>query len=218
MVLWGMKNITVNIRCFTAIGQKSTKEFSKSLFCLFSLLTLSGCMTSGTSLPLAPSPPDRSHSISYTDSSKDGHVSQEGGVDVAFLPDYSESVSSITSIRVAEMDVSANLSENNSYKCRMKDRFDRKAVLAYEWDRSRLSMDVDGVNMSDMGSDMAIRIEYKLRIHPEKPKKAKCRAGAKWQGLIGTGYHELFVREEDTVWGKVRDIRKNPLKHISRIF
>ena len=213
-----MKNTLVNIRWFTANGQKSTKEFSKSLFCLFSLLTLSGCITSGTSLSLAPSPPDQPYLVSYTDNYRDDVSSRSSGDYVAFAPDYAESVSAISSVRASEGRVSASLSEKKSYKCRLKDRFDRKAVLAYEWDRSRLSMDVDGINMSSFGSDMAVRVEYKLRIHPEKPKKLKCREGSNWQGLIGTGYHELFVREEDTVWDKVRDVRKDPLQYIARIF
>lgn len=213
-----MKNTLVNIRWFTASGQKSTKEFSKSLFCLFSLLTLSGCITSGTSLSLAPAPPDQPYLVSNTEGYRESLSSQSSLDSVVFAPDYAETVSAIASVRASEDRVATNLSEKDAYKCRMKDRFDRKAVLAYEWDRSRLSMDVDGINMSSFGSDMAVRIEYKLRIHPEKPKKLKCRGGTKLQGLIGTGYHELFVREEDTVWDKVRDIRKNPMQYIARIF
>lgn len=87
-------------------------------------------------------------------------------------------------------------------KCRTKDRFDRAALLAYEWDRSRLSFDVDGVNMS--GDNAGFLVEYKLRFQPEKTKKQRCRYDSQWQGLLGSGYNELMLREDDRVHERVR--------------
>lgn len=86
--------------------------------------------------------------------------------------------------------------------CRVKDRFDRKYLVAYQWGRageSKLGLDIDGIGF-DGGEFEGVMLEYKLRLQPIPDKKDACRRASNWQGMLGTGYHELFVREEDTVW------------------
>lgn len=102
-------------------------------------------------------------------------------------------------------------------KCSLKDRFDRKAVLAYEWDRSRLAMDLDGVNM-DMDGNMGIKVEYRLRFQKWKKKKERCRYNSKWQGLVGSGYNEMFRRKDDTMWGKIKKMRKQATEFVDEVF
>ncbi len=213
-----MTHILVDIKRSAAIGRRRTqnyiRELAQNLFCLFCLLTVSGCMTSGISQPLAPLPPGYnssiSHSMAFSDLRRSGLVDTE----IDFVPDYAAAVSAVGHVDMADGISGASLGlseEKKKTRCRLKDRFDRKALMAYEWDRSRLSMDVDGVNMTSFGQDMAVRIEYKMRIHPEKPrnKKTLCRGHLKFQGLVGTGYHEFFERDENTVWDEVRDEVKN---------
>ena len=86
--------------------------------------------------------------------------------------------------------------------CSVKDRFDRKYILAYQWGQTgenQLGLDVDGIGF-DGGEVEGIKLEYKMRLQPIKNKKEKCRYESGWQGMLGSGYNEFFLREHDTVW------------------
>lgn len=84
--------------------------------------------------------------------------------------------------------------------CRVQDRFDKKALLAYEWGgRSRLGLDVDGLSYDSYDVEQ-VKVEYRLRFQQYKTAKERCRYGSSWQGMLGSGYNELFVRENDTIW------------------
>ena len=202
------------------------QEFLSKLFLCTSLLALSGCLTTGKSEPLAPLPP------SVTSSSLSAQQSH-----IAYQPHYfaaplQMALLEIDTAPIIENDLIQQPAVNAEHalpmkgkpdvvsslkKCRLKDRFDRKAVLAYEWGRSRLAVDVDGVNLSG-GSERSVRLEYKMRLHPEKTRKQRCRYTSSWQGLIGSGYNEFFVRKEDTVWGELKDAKKDALHYVSKIF
>lgn len=197
------------------------REFFNKLILCTSLLALSGCLTTGKSKPLAPLPPSvASRSLSAQQS------------DLAYQPHYFSAPLQIALLQVEsspiiDKGVDADLVRLlplkgkqdvvSSLKCRMKDRFDRKAVLAYEWGRSRLALDVDGVNLSG-GSEKAFRLEYKIKFQPEKTRKQRCRYSSSWQGLIGSGYNELFLRQENTVWSEVKDVKTSVTQYIDRIF
>ncbi len=98
-------------------------------------------------------------------------------------------------------------------ECRLHDRFDRKALLAYEWGDNRLGFNVQGLNMAG-GKVDGTMLSYRLRFSPDervayKTKRERCRYQSGWQGLIGSGYHEFFVRENDTVMQGLRDMRRD---------
>lgn len=217
----------VNNETFTATGyKKSTKElFSKRLFLVFSILTLSGCLSSGSSLPLAPSPPEYHHFTSTDHGSSEIHMLSEGD---NYIPDYAAAVTAVAGSgalvdarptdQIDGVVQVKSLSSTKIERCSLRDRFDRKVLLAYEWDRSRLSMDVDGVNMNSMGEDMAVRFEFKMRLQRGVKKVRKCRSKSQWQGMIGTGYHELIEREENTVWDEIRFLKKDVVKKIKDVF
>lgn len=103
------------------------------------------------------------------------------------------------------LSLSTNAAEGD---CSLGDRFDRGELLAYEWDRSRLGLDVDGINMKG-GDNQAVKLNYTLRLQPEKTQKQRCRYPSAWQGLAGSAYNELMLRKENTVWQQLRQIRKD---------
>ena len=80
-----------------------------------------------------------------------------------------------------------------------------------------MSVDVDGVSFGGSG-ERAMRVEYKLRLQPEKTKKQKCRYSSQWQGLVGSGYNELIVRESDTVWDEVKNLRREVTQYVENVF
>ncbi|MFP4313680.1 MAG: hypothetical protein ACLFR0_05065 [Alphaproteobacteria bacterium] len=82
--------------------------------------------------------------------------------------------------------------------CHIKDRFDRKAVLAYQWGRNLLGLDVDGIGF-DSTEIENIKMTYRLKLQPHLSKKESCRYKSSWQGLIGSSYNEFYKRENDTV-------------------
>ncbi|PCK00448.1 MAG: hypothetical protein COA45_01325 [Zetaproteobacteria bacterium] len=200
---------------------KGQESFNKLILSI-SLLALSGCVTTGKSEPLAPSPPSVASS---SFSAQQSHI--------PYQPHYFSAPMQVALLRVDTAPITESSlgvppeinaeylplkgASSSSSKCGIKDRFDRKAILAYEWGRSRLALDVDGLNLSG-GSERAIRLEYKMRFQPEKTKKQRCRYSSSWQGLIGSGYHELFVREEDTVWEEAKDVKRSVMQYVNRVF
>jgi len=127
-------------------------------------------------------------------------------VDVSVVPETDLTLSVSARDALAEGDHAAQASlqaEEVAKACSLRHRFDRKALIAYEWGDNRLGLDMDGVNMA--GADIkAAMVTYRFRFSPDrkvayKTKREKCRYHSKWQGLIGSGYNEFFVREDDTV-------------------
>lgn len=104
--------------------------------------------------------------------------------------------------------------EKKTANCSIKDRIDRDALIAYEWSRNRLSMDVDGMS----GGDTGMMLTYKIRLQPEKTKAQKCRYGSKWQGMIGSGYNELMVRDDDTLQDHFGKMRREFFDHLNNSF
>lgn len=194
------------------IGQ----EFFYSLVFSISVLTLSGCVTSQTSASLAPVPPTAQHNFIENDNTPmyaAHYFAPPQGVHS--IEQHDEIV---LSEKVTEAVIAASLDTDHTEvnSCRLKDRFDREALIAYEWDRSRMALDVDGIGG---GSDNSgLRFEYKIRLQPEKNEKQKCRYNAKWQGLLGSGYNEIVLRKQDTVMEEIRQKRSESLEFISSLF
>jgi hypothetical protein len=103
--------------------------------------------------------------------------------------------------------------------CSVKDRFDRKYAIAYQWGmggQNKIGLDVDGVGIG--GDIEGARLEYVLRLQADVPRKERCRNKSNWQGIVPTGYHELFVRETDTVWGELRKLTDDVDSRLDTLF
>lgn len=96
--------------------------------------------------------------------------------------------------------------------CSISDRFDRKGVLAWNFsdNQSRLSlnMKIDGIGFTGAEVEQ-VMLKFTYKFQPLKNRKERCRYPSGFQGLIGSGYNEFFLRQRDTVWDELRD--KNPL-------
>jgi hypothetical protein len=90
--------------------------------------------------------------------------------------------------------------------CRIKDRFDRGALLAYQWGQNRVALNVKGINLDSDGIE-GVKVQYTLKLQDHKSHKERCKYDSHWQGIVGSSYNELFLRKEDTVWGQVHDIK-----------
>lgn len=187
---------------------------------------LCGCVTTHASAPLVPPPPQV---VDRTDERHDGSLMMavffaEYTPHYAhnFVPPAAEQEAGIPLGAVARPELaglpqglgyerervvlSAKAAEQN---CSIGDRFDRGEVIAYEWDRSRLGVDVDGVSMGGGSDDDAVRLTYTLRLQPEKSDQQRCRYASAWQGIAGSAYNELVKRDQNTVWDQLRQIRKD---------
>lgn len=95
--------------------------------------------------------------------------------------------------------------------CNIGDRFDRGAALAYNFDdrqsRLALHLSVNGPSLSDPGrmelNSLMMRYTHKFSKPPQS-KKEKCRFESNFQGVIGSLYNELFIRNNYTVWKEIR--------------
>lgn len=208
-----MKSFTMCIFGAIPNGLKG-QEYFYSLVLVFCLLTLSGCVTSHSTASIAPLPPQGQHEFIETDASLHSahYFVPVKSEDSAALPyadiELYESNNKIVSNLSLESDV--------QNKCRLKDRFDREAILAYEWNRSRFALDVDGIGGG--GDQSGARIQYTIRLQPEKTDKQKCRYKSSWQGLMGSGYNEFILRKENTVIQEINVKRAEGAEFISSLF
>ncbi len=107
--------------------------------------------------------------------------------------------------------------EQTSKKCSIKDRIDRDDLIAYQWGRNRLGVDVDGINMRSTEME-SIKFQYTLRLQDHKTRKEKCRYESGWQGMIGSGYNEMFIRQEDTIWKQIDKIKNDAEDALDKLF
>lgn len=198
--------------------------FNKLVFCI-SILALSGCVTTGKSKPLAPKPP---LVLSNSLSTQSSHIQykphyfsapmQTDLLNIDTSPIMGNYLNQDDQVNGGHLpSIALNGGVDVPSECSLHDRFDRKAVVAYEWGRSRLSLDVDGVSLGG-GGERGVHLKYKIRFQPEKTKKQRCRYSSPWQGLVGSGYNELFVRKEDTVWAEIRDVKRSAAQYMDNFF
>jgi hypothetical protein len=93
--------------------------------------------------------------------------------------------------------------------CSVRQRFDKSYLIAYQWGRTgenKLGLNIDGVGFDSMKVE-AVTLEYTLRLQPWKTKKERCLYDSNWQGMIGSGYNELYVREGQNIWKEFRDFQ-----------
>jgi hypothetical protein len=179
-------------------------EKTGKIFCLSFALLLSACAEGG---------------MFSSDTSPPGYYEATG----VNLPDQAR-VARVTYIgsSAANAYASASLSPNaaalsesggGGKNCDFGDRFDRHTTLAYNFDdRHQLGFNL-GVN--NHGDDNAVTVSHALLVFhykfnsvksPSVPDEAaKCRYASHWQGMVGSAYNELFLRDSNTVWSELRD-------------
>ena len=160
-------------------------------------LSLSGCARDDASY--SPSP-------DYTGYFVDSHVHVP--MAAGFTPGWSGSPASSSSYRAP----AEALAQGGGDGCSFAGRFDNRSALAYNFDDNRSQI---GFNMSvnDHGSGMVnvsravvvFRYRFDHVKSPPREEKEKCRYASHWQGLVGSGYNELFLRDHNTLLGEVRD-------------
>lgn len=99
-------------------------------------------------------------------------------------------------------------------RCRIKDKFDRKALLAYEWaGGERLSLDVDGIGME--GTDISkVYFQYKVSLQPDLEKRDPCKYASAYQGILGSMYQEFMVHDGQHLTNEVDVIQSK----VSKVF
>lgn len=203
----------MNTECITPYLLRLCVKRQWSILVSCSLL-LTGCITSNTSKPLAPAPPEVNFSS----------VSRDIPIDVAQVAMDVNALSAVSPAAGAPpVEIAKSLTEEDKEKrCRIQDRFDRKAILAYEWDRSRLALDMDGLNVGFDGISKfeQIKLEFRMKLQRDakKDKRAACRYGSRWQGVVGSGYNEFFRREDDTVWEEIKALRQEARTYLENVF
>lgn len=175
------------------IKQGRTKILT--VFPTVAVLMLAGCSSSSDSAFLAPAPPEFDFNAPRQPITTVDIAPPAGGMETQPVDEtLDESV------------VAALEEQRIPAKCRIKDRFDRKDVLAFEWGQNRLSFDVAGLGLDSYEIEK-VRVRYRLRFQDYKTKKERCRYASSFQGLIGSGYNEFFVRKNDTVWEELKKLR-----------
>ncbi len=219
-----MKNTVKEFYFTPFVYFKGQESFYKLSIYIFIILTLSGCIASNQSEPLALKPPAVSAQYTKQSSFKSVYladpllggthdiVSSFNGLDDGSIESSEVAPNVSNGIKTALI----NSGNKKTKKCRIKDRFDRKAVLAYEWGYKRIALDVDGINLG--GGSKGIKLEYKMNLQRKKNRAQKCRYKSNWQGLIGSGYHEFFVKENDTIWGELRSIKNKVTSYMDETF
>ncbi len=193
-----MEQEKVKAKVFTPVSKKRGQNSLFNLILCFGILTLPGCVTTEEIAPLAPSPPAIDSSFFATQNQ------------TLYQPYYFAAPTESSGNKIIEstpIKAALNAPVSPPNECRFKDKFDRKSVLAYEWGRNKLSLDIDGINLKQ-SSNKAIRFEYKIRLQPEKTKKQKCRFLSNWQGLIGSGYNEVFIRKDGSIEREINKLKE----------
>jgi hypothetical protein len=96
--------------------------------------------------------------------------------------------------------------------CNLGDRFDSGAALAYNFDdrqsRLALHLSMDGPSFSDPSrlqvNSVMLRYTHQFSKPPQS-KREKCRFQSNFQGVVGSIYNEVFVRNNYTVWKELRN-------------
>lgn len=101
-------------------------------------------------------------------------------------------------------------------RCSLKARFDTGETVAYQWDgNKRLGLDLDTRGPSVTRA----YLRFKMAFNPGKRDKPdKCLYQSNWQGLVGSGYNELFRRNDNTVWQEIRTLKSEAEERLNTLF
>lgn len=182
--------------------QNRIKFLRHGLF-LCALLIFSACSSSGSfnTAKLAPLPPG----------GQAGNYEIASAADAArIMPAAGRSVSDNQWATARHERPVLAAKGGGSVNCAFKERFDRDALFAYEFgtnERKRLALDVDGINL-DNTQIKGVKVSFTYRLQADKPKAQRCRYSSGYQGLIGSGYNEFYIRDSGhTVWKEIDDVR-----------
>lgn len=102
--------------------------------------------------------------------------------------------------------------ESKALGCDIGDRFDNGAALAYNFanQKSRLSLhlSVDGPSFSNPGNlefnSVLVRFTHKFQ-KPSKSEANNCLFPSKVQGILGSAFNEVFIRDNYTILDELKD-------------
>lgn len=114
--------------------------------------------------------------------------------------------------RDAQAKLGLSEDQSKALGCSIGDRFDRGATLAYNFDdnqtRVALNLSVAGPKLSDPSrfelNSVVLRYTHAFSKPPPN-KREKCRFRSSFQGLVGSAYNELFIRNSFTVWKEIHN-------------
>jgi len=90
--------------------------------------------------------------------------------------------------------------------CRIKDKFDTDALIAYQMEEGRLSLDVDGIGY-DSQKVNKVYLNYTVSLQPELEKKDHCRYASNYQGILGSVYSEIVVHQGQNLSEEVEHLK-----------
>lgn len=91
-------------------------------------------------------------------------------------------------------------------KCGIKDKFDRDALLAYQMNDGKLSLDVDGLGYGSQKVEK-VYLNYSVSLQPDLVKKDACQYASRYKGILGSAYSELVVHDGENLRNEMHDIR-----------
>lgn len=167
--------------------------------CLGSCLGLSGCGTQTRELNFEPPSEESWHTAST--------AGDQGGGGFAAMSNKTEILIPGTP---NSYDLPKPITTLAMQGCSIKDRFDRKSTLAYNFsdDQSKLALNLSirGPSLTDPGRlefrGGEIRFTYQMQKY-KKPIE-RCRYASPVQGLVGSAYNEFFLRDNDTIRQELR--------------
>lgn len=159
---------------------------------------LSGCGASDRDLNFEP-PPEDSWNLSDTDfESMSGGTALSGKTEMLLpgTPNSYEQPKPLTTLAMQG--------------CSIKDRFDRKSTLAYNFSdqQSQLAFNLNarGPSLGDPTRFEVKGVEMRFTYQMQKYKKPveRCRFASPFQGWLGSAFNELALRENDTIMHELR--------------
>lgn len=87
----------------------------------------------------------------------------------------------------------AGLNDFGGNNCTAQERFDHQALLAYQWGRNRIGLNFNQVDERFAEAD-EVKMTYRIKLQKAKSRAENCLNDSAWQGIIGSGYNELYLR------------------------
>lgn len=85
------------------------------------------------------------------------------------------------------------VNELDGKNCAALERFDHQALLAYQWGRNRVGLNFNQVEERFAEAD-EVKMTYRIKLQKTKGRAENCLSDSAWQGIIGSGYNEFYLR------------------------